>query len=593
MYAFGEFFLDVQLYQLRRGELVVPLEPKVFDVLRYLVEHSDRVVTKAELLRALWAHEVVTEAVLPTNVNALRRALGQARGEKRPIETVHGRGYRLSVPVTKSQPPPPEPFVVRSYSIPTPDPVTQLEPYVGQAPLLEKLRKVLMRALAEQGQLCVISGEAGVGKTRIARHVAELARAHGADVWMAASEDGKEAPPLWVFQQILRGALSSEGVEGLRRWLGPLAQELFEVLADEREARFSGMSREHGSIRLFDALVRVLTHASRARARVIWLEDMHRADDASWQVLRMLAPHLERTAVLVLITLRSRDDLTVVTPVQRNLDLLLRTPAASHFLMRGLEVAEVQALAGSLLGRPVDAELAGLLHEKTGGNPMFVRELAGWLDARGHADAAALRDTPNLAPPDVVRHVLRRRVMRLGPEAKLLLEAAAVAGVSWDTQIVERATAFTRTTFEDVVDAAIAQRVIVPVSGRIDAYRFVHDLLRDTLYADLPMRERRRLHLRVASALEERIAWLGVEGVREVAKHRYRALPDGDAQAAIDWLERAAELCEEGGDYREAAHLYRAALDAARLLPTADPALASALSASRERMVGLARRAQS
>ena len=89
MYVFGDFVLDTQLYQLRRGDDVIPLEPKVFDVLRYLVEHNDRVATKRELLDALWPNEVVTEAVLPTNINALRRALGQKRGDKLPIETVH------------------------------------------------------------------------------------------------------------------------------------------------------------------------------------------------------------------------------------------------------------------------------------------------------------------------------------------------------------------------------------------------------------------------------------------------------------------------------------------------------------------------
>src|SRR3954452_20453524 len=102
MFVFGEFTLDLQLYQLRQGDQIVPLEPKVFDVLRYLVEHNDRVATKRELLDSLWPNEVVTDAVLPTNINALRRALGQSRGDKIPIETVHGRGYRFAMPVRRS-----------------------------------------------------------------------------------------------------------------------------------------------------------------------------------------------------------------------------------------------------------------------------------------------------------------------------------------------------------------------------------------------------------------------------------------------------------------------------------------------------------
>ncbi len=597
MYAFGDFILDLQLYQLRRSDHVIPLEPKTFDVLLYLVEHCDRVATKRELLEALWPNEVVTEAVLPTNINALRRALGQKRGDKWPIETVHGRGYRFSMPVQRSLPPPAhEPLLPASIAPSVQnDHGEPLSPYVGQLALLDKLKRVLALALNEQGQVCILSGEAGIGKTRTARQVAELARAHGADVWLGTCEEGPEAPPLWVFQQLLRSALSSEGAESLRRWLGPFAQELgslLPVLGDAREARFFGSMREHESFRVFDAMVRVLAQASRVRPRVLWLEDMHRADEASWQLLRLLLPHIERASVLVLLTVRSRDDLTMVAPVQRNLDLLQRMPQCQPFLMRGLEPGDVEELARHTLGAELDPELGRVLHKKTGGNPLFVRELVDWLDARGRSDVAALNDAPNLAPPEMVRHLLRRRVLRLGPAAQQLLDACAVAGSIWDAGVIECVAALAHDDFCDAIDSAVAQRVVVPVAGRVNTYRFAHDLMRDTLYSDLPTRERRRLHLSVAGAIEERIAWLGAEGVRDVAHHLYLALPDADPQHAIAWLERAATLCEECGSYRDAATLYRSALDAARLLPVADPALSHALNASQERAAGLARTAR-
>jgi DNA-binding winged helix-turn-helix (wHTH) protein/predicted ATPase len=598
MYVFGDFTLDLSLYQLRRADQVVPLEPKVFDVLRFLVEHHERVATKRELLESLWPNEVVTEAVLPTNINALRRALGQKRGEKTPIETVHGRGYRFSAAVRRSAqseaPLSVAPLLSLTPSV-MPDGREAQAVMVGQLPLLDKLRKLLALALSEQGQICVLSGEAGIGKTRMARTLSELARAHGADVWLGTCEEGRDSPPLWVFQQLLRSALTSEGPETLRRWLGPLAHELgtlLPLLADSREVRLLGAGPDQDSFRVFDAMTRVLSQASRARPRVLWLEDMHRADEASWQLLRLLAPHFERASVLVIVTVRSRDDLTVVMPVQRNLDLLQRTPHCHRFLVRGLEVEQVAELASTQLGTRVDDELARALHDKTGGNPLFVRELVDWLDVRGRTDAAALREGPNLAPSELVRHVLRRRVVRLGTAAQKLLEAAAVVGSTWDAALVERATNLSREMCIDVIDAALAHRVIVPVSGRVDAYRFAHDLVRDTLYSDLPTRERRHLHLQLAGALEERIAWLGAEGVRDVAQHLYMALPDADAQRAIASLERAAELCEECGAFRDAAYFYRCALDAARLLPVADPALSHALSASQERLDGLARDAR-
>ena len=628
MYAFGEFTLDLQLYQLRHGDLVVPLEPKVFDVLRYLVEHSERVATKRELLDALWPSEVVTDAVLPTNINALRRALGQRRGEKTPIETVHGRGYRFSMPVRRSPshtsasvlPMFPEsvrarPVLARALeggrpelrasllgsrsephaSTPPHALEESIEPPIGQQGLLDKLGRVLAQALTEHSQICILSGEAGIGKTRAARYVAELARVRGADVWLGTCEDRHDAPPLWVFQQVLRSALQSEGADTLRRWLGPLALELsgwLPLLADGLSLRQPGTALDHDSFGVFDAMIRVLTQASRVRPRVLWLEDMHHADEGSWQLLRLLAPHLERAAVLVLVTVRSRDDLTVVLPVQKNLELLQRVPQCHRFLVRGLELAQVAELATQLLDAPVDEDLAQALLEKTGGNPLFVQELVEWLGVRGRSDAAALREGPNLAPSELVRHVLRRRVSRLGPLVEELLAASSVAGPTWDAGLVERATSLAHDACAEAIDTALAHRVIVPVPGRVDAYRFAHDLVRDTLYSDLPTRERRRLHLSIAVALEERIAWLGVEGVKELAHHLYSALPEGAPEHAIVWLERAASLCEDVNMFRDAAQYYRFALDAARLLPVADPALAHALTASQERVAGLARSAR-
>jgi predicted ATPase/DNA-binding winged helix-turn-helix (wHTH) protein len=568
-YAFGDFVLDLQLFQLRQGEHIIPLEPKVFDVLRYLVEHHDRVATKRELLDALWPNEVVTEAVLPTNINALRRALGQGRGEKTPIETVHGRGYRFSMPVVRgrSMPAPGTPSLP-----PRPGVDDDEEPFVGQTALLEKLKRALTRTLAEQGQICILRGEAGIGKSRIAKRIATLARSQGADVWTGACPEGLGTPALWVWQEVLRSVKASEGVSGMRRFLGASAAELspwlHELLEDAEDSLLARGERDR--FRLYDTFVRLLSGASKVRPRVLVLEDLHRADDASWQLLRLLAPHLESLAVLVLCTVRSRDDLTIAMSVQRHVEDLARLPFCQRFQVNELDEPETRTLLDKLLKRPVNADLARLLYQKAGGNPLFLRELADWISSTGQDDPDALREAPGLSPPELVRRVLLRRVERLGERSHRLLSAASVAGTAFELGCIAAVTEMDRAQAMDVVDAAVGTRVIAPLPDHLDRYRFAHELIRDTLYAELRGQERKLLHRKIAEYMTQKGRTQNAQAVKDIAVHYYRALPEGDIKGAIRWISRAAAECEREGAFGDAARFFRCALDAGRLVPDAE-----------------------
>src|SRR5262249_38900520 len=99
VFAFGDFELDVARCELRRNGERVPLQPKVWGTLRYLVEHRERVVSKQELIDALWQGARLNEVAVPWSISHTRKALGQSRGDKSPIETVSRRGYRFVAPV--------------------------------------------------------------------------------------------------------------------------------------------------------------------------------------------------------------------------------------------------------------------------------------------------------------------------------------------------------------------------------------------------------------------------------------------------------------------------------------------------------------
>src|ERR1700750_3282144 len=101
MGRFLDFELDEQSYELRRDGEVVELRRKVFDVLRYLVMHGERLVTKDELLERVWPGEAIHEAVVAQNIAILRKVFADSRGRKRAIQTVHGRGYRFVAPVER------------------------------------------------------------------------------------------------------------------------------------------------------------------------------------------------------------------------------------------------------------------------------------------------------------------------------------------------------------------------------------------------------------------------------------------------------------------------------------------------------------
>jgi predicted ATPase len=255
----------------------------------------------------------------------------------------------------------------------------------------------------------------------------------------------------------------------------------------------------------------------------------------------------------------------------------------------GLSEPETGLLLNKQLGRDVPADLARLLYQKTDGNPLFLRELSEGIMASGQSDSDALRDAPGLSPPELVRRVLLRRVERLGEHAQTLLSAAAVVGNSFELSCLAQVTGMDRELVSDVVDVATASRVIVPLPDRVESFRFAHELIRDTLYSELRSGDRKRLHQKVADYLSQQ-SMLHGQGVKEIALHYYRALPEVTPQSAIGWLSRAAEECEREAAFDDAARFYRSALDALRLMSEPDAAQLTTLNQALER-VGVRQRA--
>jgi DNA-binding winged helix-turn-helix (wHTH) protein len=160
--------IDVANECVWRGEQALTLPPTAFALLRYLIEHAGRLVSKDELLAALWAQTAVTEGVLTTHVRQIRQALGDDPKTPQFIETVHRRGYRFIAPVTTAQPVASSRFQVSSSRPqPTPTPQFPTPSFVGRETELEQLHRWLEKALSGKRQIVFVTGEPGIGKTTV------------------------------------------------------------------------------------------------------------------------------------------------------------------------------------------------------------------------------------------------------------------------------------------------------------------------------------------------------------------------------------------------------------------------------------------
>ena len=180
IHRFGDCELDEGRYELRRGGVPRHLEPQVFEVLAYLVRHRGRVVTKAELLDQVWGSRFVSESALTSRVKAARKAVGDSGREQRVIRTVHGRGYEFLAPV-------------RAVDGREPTPSGSAPPVLpGRGAELGRLAGLLELAAAGRPQVVFVTGEPGIGKSRL---LAELLATVEAEPELTIWRQGRLAFP--------------------------------------------------------------------------------------------------------------------------------------------------------------------------------------------------------------------------------------------------------------------------------------------------------------------------------------------------------------------------------------------------------------
>jgi DNA-binding winged helix-turn-helix (wHTH) protein/tetratricopeptide (TPR) repeat protein len=582
IYSFGDFQLDEGLYELScRGE-PVKLAPKVFDVLRYLVRHRDRVVPKRELLERLWPNEHVTESVLPTNITAARKSLGDDRANPRMIQTVHGRGYRFIAPVQE-----------RSAEGPdeegrTPGPETRAAPverrgpaFIGRDETMAELRKRLEEAFAGRGAVVLLAGEPGIGKTRTVEELAFEAGQRDATVLDGRCYEGEGAPAFWPWVQILRSATRQLDPDTLREAMGAGALEIAHLVPELRQ-QFPELPLQHSlesdeaRFRLFDSVSAFLVRASRRRPLVLFLDDLHWADEPTLLLLQFLAREIRDSRSLLVGAYRDVE-VRRQHPLTQALGELAREPHFHRLLLRGLPEADVGRFIRSETETEAPETLVRAVYEMTEGNPFFIHETVRLLESEGRLEQGEGASW-SVALPQGVRDVIGRRLNTLSEECNRVLRLASVIGRDFAVNILELLAELPRERVSELLEEAVEANIVTDdpaARGRasplpLGHYTFSHALIRSTLYEELTSPQRARLHRKVGEVLEAVYGADSEAHLSELAHHFFQAAAGGDVERSINYSVRAAERALGLLAHEESVAHYQRALQALELRSEVD-----------------------
>ncbi len=422
---------------------------------------------------------------------------------------------------------------------------------VGRAGPLAVVQRALHDAAAGRGRVVLVAGEPGIGKTRLVQELAEAAGARGVDVAFGRCHDNEGAPPLWPWMQVLRTLRTVRPTEELAEAAavaGPALAPLAPDLAGNGVASGS-VTPEQSRFLLYDATARLLLKLASRRPLLLVLEDLHWADPVSLELAGYLAGQLPAAPVLLIGTFRDTEGSPALSGLLAG---VAREPVCARLRLAGLRTEEVAEMVADRIGRGVDDELAGAVHARTDGNPFFITELIRLLRSED------LLNDPTAWPiPEGVRDVLRRRIHRLPEQTVTLLTIAAVAGRTVDLDVLERISGLDEERALTAVEAAVVAGLLIEDPERLGRYRFVHALVRETLYEGLPGLRRARLHARTGEALQ---AVYGERYVDALAHHAWQAGSAVPIERALSLILAAADAAERVLAYERAIQQLQRAL---------------------------------
>jgi predicted ATPase len=410
---------------------------------------------------------------------------------------------------------------------------------------LGEIHAAMSAAFAGRGKVLCLSGEPGIGKTRLADEAAIHAASGGMRVhWGRCFEDGG-VPAYWPWIQVLRRIIADSGSQYSRTLPADIVRMLPELAAEAPRPETG--DPEQLRFRLFDAVARLLRESASVKPMMLVLDDLHDADLASLQLLKFVARVAHDAKLIIVATYRdaemrrSPERAAIIPDILRD---------ATHLALAGLAEDEVGRMVEVRAQRAADPEFVATLCRTTAGNPLFVHGIIRVLAAEGRFGSGQPTALENYQLPDEVRAAIQRWLGLLSPEARTLLTTAALIGLEFEPGLLGKATATAPERVAELIGSA--REVGIASSVGTSLCRFAHPLLREVLFQEPTGGERVWLHRAIATALEQ---FQGADAVyfAQLAHHFQLATDD---ERAIDYSIRAAAAARSIYAYeQEISHL--------------------------------------
>jgi DNA-binding winged helix-turn-helix (wHTH) protein/predicted ATPase len=584
--SFDSFRLDLANECLWRDSRAIKVRPKAFAVLHYLLGRPGQLVTKEELLNAVWPQTFVGEAVLKVAIRQIREALGDDSTSPRFIETAHRRGYRFISQIVGSD------VVSGDPEIRTHDSVTGSPQHrsdfargvVGRERDLSLMQSRLERMIEGERQILFVTGEAGIGKTALVDTFARSI-ASGRDIRISRGQCleqyGTGEAYLPVLDAIDRLCREQRQVIDVLRAHAPLwlLQMPSLLTASDRELlsrEVSGATRERMLREMGDALEALTADLP----LVLILEDLHWSDYSTLDLISYLANQRHAARLMLIGTYRTVELIVSGHPLKEvKRELLAKQQCAELPLEYLSNDAVAQYLSVRFPNNRFPLELAALIHERTEGSPLFMVNAVDYLLTEGsiseHGSQWELSteiEKVDVGVPDSVKQMIQKQVDHLDGENQRILEAASVAGSEFTALAVMAGLQDNEATVEARCEELARQRQFIrdcgirhlPGGGVVPKYGFIHALYQNVLYERLSSSRRIQLHRRIGAQEEQLYGDHAAEIAAELAMHFERG---ANYKQAVEYLQQAAENALRQFAYREAVGLSRRGLELIERLP--------------------------